>query len=221
MWRCRSAALCLSFLLLTGGSLAQPAASNADDLQDLLLERAGEVQSPLAQQVLSFYLERNFAPAWQDPADIFVVRSVLAHAAEQGLRPIDYAVPGEAGTPAFDLALTAALFRYASDVHTGRVRQTVYKDARLPVQDFEFAPLLSRALARHRLTTLLATLPPSRAQYQQLVGSLAFYRALAAHGGWPAVKNEQQLGYRLMLEDPSLAGQPPGTPIDVQAALMR
>lgn len=201
--------------------MAQAPVSVADTLQELLLARAGEVQSPLEQQVLSFYLERNFAAGWTDPADIFVVRSVLTHAGEQGLRPLDYAVRGEPGTPEFDLALTTALFRYASDVRTGRLRPAIYKDARLPAQSFDFAPALSRALARHRLITLLDGLPPMRQQYQRLVGALAFYRALAAHGGWPAVKNEQQLGYRLMIEDPSLAGQIPSSPEDLQTALMR
>src|SRR5579883_1623961 len=221
MWRCRSAALCLTFLLLSGVSMAQPAVSVADSLQDLLLARAGEVQSPLEQQILSFYLQRNFATAWTDAADIFVARSVLAHAAEQGLRPLDYAVHGEEGSPEFDLALTTALVRYANDVRTGRLRPSIYKDARLPAQSFDFAPALSRALARHRLITLLDGLPPSRPQYQHLVGALAFYRALAAHGGWPQVKNEQQLAYRLMIEDPSLAAQAPSSPKDLRGALMR
>ena len=35
------------------------------------------------------------------------------------------------------------------------------------------------------------------------------------------VTGEQQLGYRLMIEDPSLAGQVPSAPEDLQAALMR
>ena len=64
-------------------------------------------------------------------------------------------------------------------------------------------------------------MPPARPQYQRLVGALAYYRALAAHGGWPQVKNEQSLGYRLMIEDPSLAGQTPASPDDLKAALMR
>ena len=221
MLRCRSAVLCLAFSLLTGASIAQPAVSVADNLQNMLLERAGGVQSPVEQQVLSFYLQRNFTAAWTDPADIFLVRSVLSQAAEQGLRPLDYVVHGEPGTSEFDLALTTALVRYASDVRTGRLRPGIYKDAQLPSQSFDFVPALSRALARHRLITLLDGLPPARPQYQRLVGALAFYRALAAHGGWPAVKNEQQLGYRLMIEDPSLAGQVPSSPEELQAALMR
>lgn len=201
--------------------MAQPAVSVADSLQNMLLERAGDVQSPLQQEVLSFYLQRNFTAAWTDPADIFVARSVLAHAAEQGLRPIDYAVDGEPGTQAFDLALTTALIRYASDVRTGRLHPTIYKDARLPSVNFDFAPMLSTALARHLLISLLENLPPDRPQYQQLVGALAFYRAIAAHGGWPLVKNEQQLAFRLMVEDPTLAGLAPASPEEVQAALMR
>src|SRR5579871_6327352 len=150
MWRCRSAALCFSLLLLTGTSVAEPAIGVSDTLQDMLLARAGDVQSPLEQQILSFYLNRNFDLAWVDPADIFLVRSTLAQAWEQGLRPLDYTVHGEPGTSQFDLALTTALIRYASDVRTGRLRPSIYKDARLPAQNFDFAPALARALARHR-----------------------------------------------------------------------
>src|ERR1700743_38747 len=157
MWRCRSAALCFSLLLLTGTSVAEPAVGVADTLQDLLLDRAGQVQSPLEQQVLSFYLNRDFSLAWTHPGDIFLTRSVIPTASEQGLHPLDYVAHGEPGTPQFDLALTTVLFRYASDVRTGRLRPTVYKDARLPSQNFDFAPALARALARHRLITLLDT----------------------------------------------------------------
>src|SRR6476661_4375364 len=136
MRRRRSAALCLFFLLLAGSVTAQPAVSMpavsmSATLQEMLLERAGEVQRPLDQQILSFYLERNFRPAWMDEGDIVAARQVLARAAEQGLRPIDYAVYGEPGTAEFDLAMTTAVFRYAGDVRIGRLRATIYKDARL------------------------------------------------------------------------------------------
>src|SRR5689334_24595773 len=129
MWRRRSAALCICLLLLAGTVMAQPAVSIppvsiSGSLQEMLLERAGEVQRPLDQQILSFYLERNFRPAWTDEGDIIAARQVLARAAEQGLRPIDYAVYGEPGSPEFDLAMTAAVFHYANDVRIGRLRPT-------------------------------------------------------------------------------------------------
>jgi len=190
-------------------------------LQEMLLERAGEVQRPLDQQILSFYLERNFRPAWMDEGDIVAARQVLARAAEQGLRPIDYAVYGEPGSPEFDLAMTAAVFRYANDVRIGRLRPTIYKDARLPAQSFDFTPVFVRALQRHRLGAMLDSLPPARMEYQQLTGALAYYRAIAAHGGWPLVQNEQALANRLMIEDPVLATSPSPSPEEVQAALMR
>jgi murein L,D-transpeptidase YcbB/YkuD len=201
--------------------MAQPAVSMSGTLQELLLERAGEIQRPLDQQVLSFYLERNFAPAWQDEEDIMAARRVLARAAEQGLRPLDYAVYGEPGTPEFDLAMTMAVLRYASDVRTGRLRPTIYKDARLPDQSFDLMPAFVRALSRHRLASLLDSLPPTRMEYQQLIGALATYRSTAARGGWPIVKNEQMLGSRLILEDPILAAEPLPSPDAVKAALAR
>ena len=211
----------MSLLLLAGSVTAQPAVSMSGTLQEMLLERAGDVQRPLDQQILSFYLERNFRPAWMEESDIVAARKVLARAADQGLRPLDYAVYGEPGSPEFDLAMTTAVFRYANDVRIGRLRPSVYKDARLPAQSFDFAPVFVRALERHRLGFMLDSLPPTRLEYQQLTGALAYYRAIAARGGWPLVQNEQALTNRLMIEDPVLATTPSPSPEEVQAALTR
>ena len=126
MRRSRLAACCLMLLLLPGASVARIAAAPNDRLQDLLLSGAAEVQSPLQQEVLSFYLQRNFALAWVDDSNIELARKMLARAAEQGLRPLDYSAHGEPGTPEFDVALTTALLRYAGDVRFGRTRPTIY-----------------------------------------------------------------------------------------------
>jgi hypothetical protein len=46
-------------LLFAAAALAQPAVQETSDtLQDMLLTQAASVQSPLEQQVLSFYLAR-------------------------------------------------------------------------------------------------------------------------------------------------------------------
>lgn len=201
--------------------MARIAAGPSDGLQDLLLGGAAQVQSPLQQEVLSFYLQRGFSFAWVDAAEIEVVRKLLARAADQGLRPLDYSAHGELGTAEFDMALTTALLRYARDIRFGRTRPAIYKDARLPAQNFDFALALNHALERGSLTSFLNALSPNQPQYQLLIAALNLYRATAARGGWPIVKTEEQLAARLSAEDPALASQPAPTQQDVRAALIR
>src|SRR6185437_15186117 len=97
--------------------------------QDLAIRDALEQQSP-AKPVTAFYLARAFAPAWmgdpekQDAAR--AARALLARAGEQGLRTEDYALEEDCdaaaaiGSAQCDIALTAAVLRYAQDVQTGR-----------------------------------------------------------------------------------------------------
>ncbi|HEX4370583.1 MAG TPA: hypothetical protein VH019_04490, partial [Rhizomicrobium sp.] len=208
-------------------------------LQDLLLARAAATaQSPLQIQVLAFYSARDFEPAWSgnDAAQIMAssILAQLQNAYEQGLSPNDYASqlvlgPAPEGGPdaaKYDLALTEALFRYASDLAMGRVWPSdAYKDVRLPSRDFEFAAMLIKALARADLNAFFDQLPPSQGEYHALVASLARYRAILALGGWPSVPakgdNSGLLLRRLAFEDQTLASNPDPSPTDLEMALVR
>jgi murein L,D-transpeptidase YcbB/YkuD len=183
-------------------------------------------------QTLALYDARNFAPAWSGDSDADsraqTARFALEHAADQGLRPSDYTSglaawkdPPKAGSDAakFDIALTEALLRYASDVRYGRLRpRDVYKDVKLlPPQDYEMVPDLDAAISHNTLEKFLASLPPPDPRYQGLVAALARYRAIQAQGGWP--KGAKNLAQRLAFEDPELAANPSDE--DVHRAIFR
>lgn len=216
-------------------------------LQDLLLARAAaNVQSPLQIQILAFYNARDFAPVWtgSDAAENMAqaVLAQLQNAYEQGLNPNDYVSqpllkqPPDGGpaAAAYDLALTDALFRYASDVALGRVEaHAAYKDVRLPGHNLDIASLLANALARADLASLFAALPSPHPEYHELAAALARYRAIIALGGWPAVPVKDGISLdgndpvgkllvrRLAFEDPLLASNRRPSPTDVEMALVR
>jgi murein L,D-transpeptidase YcbB/YkuD len=185
-------------------------------------------------QTLALYDSRNFEPVWSGDSDADgraqIARFTLEHAADQGLRPSDYTSgfaawkdPPKAGSDAakYDVALTEALLRYASDVRYGRLRpREVYKDVKLlPPQAYEMVPDLEDAISHNTLEKFLASLPPPDARYQGLVAALARYRAIQAQGGWS--KSGKNLAQRLAFEDPELAETPSPSDDDVRRALFR
>jgi murein L,D-transpeptidase YcbB/YkuD len=198
------------------------------------------------QQLLSFYGQRAFKPAWtggaaeRDRAN--EVLEVLAHAEDQGLRRQDYASPatwdGEpvAGKKAaeYELALTEAVLRYARDVSIGRVRPShVYEDAQLPPRQFDTVGVLARMLDSSSISAALADLPPPHPEYQRLVQALQRYRVLEMQGGWPVLPaggvfnlegNDSHVApliKRLSLEDPAFAAITTPSSDDLREAVKR
>jgi murein L,D-transpeptidase YcbB/YkuD len=233
--RARKIVAILSFLLLTNLTLPVHAADDAaavpfiditttvsqDDLRDRL---ANTDDAGIHGQVVAFYAARDYAPVWTDTGTVGQLEDVLAHADDQGLRRKDYAVDGNLPGPDLEIALTEALFRYAHDVHVGRVApRTVYRDVRLPESSFDLGPPLNDALKRGTLPTLLAALPPRQPEYRGLVVALAQYRAIAKAGGWPVVKakDPDSLAHRLALEDIDFATVVDPTMMDLAAAVSR
>ncbi len=185
----------------------------------------------------TFYQARDFQPVWSGDetanARAAHVRDVLEHAEDQGLRNIDYATgfakwsgPPRQGADAakFDVAVTAALLRYASNVRMGRTKpREVYKDVELPALNYDVVSALSRALSRDALDMFLADLPPPDESYRILVDALSRYREIAAHGGWPVVpaSGGKVLAGRLAWENPALAANPEPTDDDISQAITR
>ena len=207
---------------------------------------AGAYPLSVRQQLLSFYGQRAFKPAWTGGAAerdrASEVLEVLAHAEDQGLRRQDYASPvkwgGEpvAGKDAaeYELALTEAVLRYARDVSVGRVRPSqVYEDAQLPPRQFDTVGVLARMLDSASISAALADLPPPHAEYQQLIQGLQRYRVIEMQGGWPVVpadgvfnpnRNDTRaapLIRRLLLEDPIFAAIANPSSDDLSEAVKR
>lgn len=127
--------------------------------------------------------------------------AVLADAGAEGLLPQDYDAPrlaqavqnaaqgaalDDRTAEQLDSALTAALHRYLSDLHSGRI------DPRQVHADFTVAPpehidpvgYLSAALDRPQLADALRAAAPHIPLYASLRAALAQYRGLANHPAW-------------------------------------
>ncbi len=126
---------------------------------------------------------------------------LLVAAPTHGLVPQDYgalalqrAVVRAAQDPALDSgararvdqALTAALQRYLSDLHRGRVDpRQIHHDFNAPRREaFDAAASLRAALTAGRLDEAVRAAAPPLRQYAQLREVLARYRALGHHAAW-------------------------------------
>ena len=128
---------------------------------------------------------------------------ILADAASEGLEPEDYsatalaqavaaathgAALNEATAQQLENALSTALQRFLSDLHSGRVDpRAVHQDYSLPAPSrSDPAQLLQQALAAPTLHAGVRAAAPQLPQYAQLRSALAQYRALGAHPAWVA-----------------------------------
>ena len=201
----------------------------------------------LRQQLISFYASRQFRPVWsggpieQDRADEAV--AVLRRAEDQGLRSEDYVLPSierrerprqGVESAQYDIALTAAVLRYAQDVSIGRLTPNdVYKDVKLPAPNFNAVEVLTRMLRSRSITASFADLAPDHPQYRRLAAAMARYRAVEAEGGWPSLPARGEVGLdgndrrtkaliqRLASEDDALASIPEPGSEDVREAVKR
>ncbi len=228
-----------------GGIFASAGDDTGAPLQDLVSANDSDKtptsrQGIVKAQVQAFYAARDFRLVWSGDDDaqerVAIVRQALEHADRQGLRPNDYLsdlarwsdapMPGRDAAD-YDVALTTALFAYASDVRMGRVDPLrVYKDVNLPLKNFDLAEGFATALRHGSIEKFLAELPPPHPGYRWLVDALARYRGIAAHGGWPVVGagkngNPSALAHRLALEDGVFAETTDPSDPDLREALLR
>ena len=171
---------------------------------------------PTRQTLREFYANRGQSLAWCDESGVTLpsVRTfleALSRAEEHGLDPEDYGLSslermGQSMLAAheskvsvahwadFDLLMTTAFFRYASDLSTGRVHpdeirtewHTEFPEPDLPAS-------LDRALQEGSLEKLLERLPPPHPGYAQLREGLMDLRSVEDAGGWPVVSEGPDL----------------------------
>lgn len=129
-----------------------------------------------------FYAPRAYTPAWRGASSALAAEAlaVLAEADQHGLQAADYAVQAQPQDAArFDSALTLALLRYLSDLHSGRVGASLFGSGPARPGGFDPVAALSAALSAHDLRAAVRAAEPSLPIYQRLKASLAQYRALA------------------------------------------
>jgi len=171
---------------------------------------------PTRETLEQFYAKNDHRLVWSDDAgklgpSATTLLDALRRAGEHGLNPEDYALRRLDGLASqlgkarldsdalarladFDLLMTAAFFRYASDLSTGRVHPDEIRND-WHMKGPELAPLtrLDQALADDKLAALLATLPPPHPGYARLCVALKRLREIEAAGGWPLVPDGPKL----------------------------
>ena len=150
---------------------------------------AGPRHVSVAASLERFYRDRNHSLAW-DGDGLRMARmalQMLGEAASHGLGAGDYAVSAplpdiDAASQQrarFDVALTAAVLEFLSDLHSGRTAPDFKSFVRaLEPDSFDPAAQLGLALQQGRLEAAVSAAEPRGALYQRVKQALAHYRQL-------------------------------------------
>jgi murein L,D-transpeptidase YcbB/YkuD len=168
--------------------------------------------------MIRFYQVRDFRPAWVDryglrPQGAMALAAVY-RAADRGLVASDYRIPwleelldGMVSRPVIvgaafegrqvvaDLAVTAALLRFAWHSTTGRARPAMdhFGPPAVKPSIDHLAIALAESLDRGNLDVFLDRLGPRHDGYRALQQQLPHYRKMARDGGWPVVDEGDKL----------------------------
>ena len=159
-----------------------------------------ELKSPL---VLEIYRARNYIPLWSNREGrlhrAYDLLHVIIRARDEGLEPADYYLEelarywdsSEAVESAqLDLFLSAALYRYSSDVYRGRLDEYHLDTAwHIKNSSLDMNLLFTDVAREASIAQLLRELPPQHAGYQSLKQQLNRYRKLEREGGWERLKS--------------------------------
>jgi len=165
---------------------------------------------PTRETLTTFYANNGHRLAWSDDSGKLLpstrtLLDALRRAGEHGLDPQDYALdrldllsaqvgagPLDDATVArladFDLLMTAAFLRYASDLSTGRVHpDEIRNDWHTNPPELDPLTKLDEAFEGDKLAELLEDLPPPHTGYVRLREALQGLREVQAAGGWMAI----------------------------------
>ena len=148
----------------------------------------------LAQTVVRFYADRQFAVAWVNergftPAALSL-QQAMATAPEHGLDPRAYPFPQlDSSTPSAraraDVHLSFAALRFAQDLGWGLVRPgDVHRDHAYRQRAFEGDSLLHAWFDAPNAGAALLLTTPSSPGYARLHRALQLLRTISARGGW-------------------------------------
>jgi murein L,D-transpeptidase YcbB/YkuD len=169
-----------------------------------------------------FYGLRQDQPAWFDQhglnRDGRVALAVIADATSDGLDPARYSLSASGAPASRDIAFTADLLRYVSELRSGRDDwRHIDRDVDLPPQLFDAGALLAQAVGEHRVGEFLQSMKPQWPGYDALRAAYAQYNTRVGPS-WPALTaarafdvqtatepQRAMLRMRLAAEDPAFA----------------
>ena len=223
-----------SFLLLLMGALnahALEAIDNralADRIRDLLEAQHipavdGDAASTtigqltLLQGVTQFYQTRNYAPAWNDSANVAQLLHEIESIGDDGLNPEDYYLTplreqfsqlnanaksnetSSTKTPIeqraeFDVLATRAYLRSLGHLFRGKINPaTLETQWNFPRNDMivhDALEMESEGIARHTLAGVYERMRPQHIFYDRARTALKNLRAISAAGGWPKIETD-------------------------------
>ncbi len=168
-----------------------PMTPAARSLQSLVLSDA----SSEGVYVRNFYGPIGFRPVWsrnsQATPQAKAVVAMFEGAEAKGLRSADYEaglwtarmsdLTNDAAQARFDVAMTATLIRYATDVRNGRVSPQSMDFAYEGQPDTIYFPeLVNRVATAADPASVIASVEPTNPEYRRLLNALATYRRIAA-----------------------------------------
>jgi L,D-transpeptidase YcbB len=194
--------LALAIAILAQTITIPPATPVAKALEPLVeVSRLDEMRWPdftdYRKHLRNFYAPRAYAPAWlangRPTPQAMAVIAILDAADAKGINAIDYdatrwpdRIRGFGGASAetqarFDLALSASLMRYISDLHIGRINpRNLRFDLDIETKKYYLPRLLDEIHKAADPRTVLDIVEPPYDEYKRLQAALATYRRLAA-----------------------------------------
>jgi murein L,D-transpeptidase YcbB/YkuD len=177
-------------------------------LEQLLKNNPAQLQELKESDVLKFYHQRKYKLLWSNENGrldrAYDLLHVIIKAKDEGLDPADYYFEefnkywdstGLGESVQLDLLLSAALYRYSNDVHSGRlIANDLDPDWHIKNESLNASRLFADVGRKASIAQLLKELPPQNDGYQSLKQQLHNFRELAQQGGW------QRLGWGPVLE---------------------
>src|ERR1051325_1452180 len=194
--------LALAIAILTQTITIPPATPVAKALEPLVeVSRLDEMRWPAftdyRKHLRNFYEPPAYAPAWlangRPTAQAMAVIAILDAADTKGINAGDYdstrwperirnlASANPDAQARFDLALSASLMRYISDLHIGRINpRNLRFDLDIETKKYYLPRLLDEIAKAGDPRTILDTVETPYDEYKRLQATLATYRRLAA-----------------------------------------
>ncbi len=207
---------------------APPIQALSDEVSELLKKQIMATDVPpkltveeilinASELVPTFYVKRNFRPAWSDNNSIMpqadVLMKTIRQADIEGLSPDDYHIAHIEATLAamdqnqaignlpnpetlanLDLLLTNAFLLYGSHLLNGRINpETVDAAWLIEHQEQDLIEVLRIALTSNNVEETLKNLIPQHPSYTRLRQALTEYREIAVKGGWPALPDGSKM----------------------------
>jgi murein L,D-transpeptidase YcbB/YkuD len=134
--------------------------------------------------VRNFYAPAGYRLAWsqngQPTGQARAVIALFVGAFDKGLDPADYALASTKEEARFDVAITAAAMRYASDLHDGRLDpRTIGFDLNVNARRLYLPALIAAVSQSNNPAALFAAVEPRSDEYRGLLAALATYRRIA------------------------------------------